>query len=153
MPHYPRHLQSFTYKGSHRYFLTFCTYQRASHFSRPTSVGIVLPQILRTASSQGFTVSVYCFMPDHLHLLSEGITPEADLKAFVARAKQRSGYHFQRHTGQRLWQRYAYERVLRADETTHGVIRYIIENPVRAGLTNDVASYPFWGSGCTLASS
>jgi hypothetical protein len=36
--------------------------------------------------------------------------------------------------------------VLRADETTREVIRYIVENPVRAGLANDVASYPFWGS-------
>ncbi len=85
-------------------------------------------------------------MPEHLHLLVEGLRADADLKTFVARAKQFSGYYFKRETGRRLWQRYGYERVLRAEETTLSVIRYIVENPVRAGLTNDVASYPFWGS-------
>jgi putative transposase len=86
-------------------------------------------------------------MPDHLHMLLEGMKADADLKALVKRAKQFSGYYFKRETGQRLWQRYGYERVLRADETTLSVIRYIIDNPLRAGLTNDVASYPFRGSG------
>ena len=92
------------------------------------------------------SITAYCFMPDHLHLLAEGIAADADLKAFTARAKQFSGYHFARQTRTRLWQRYGYERVLRAEETTRDVIRYILDNPVRAGLTMDVGSYPFWGS-------
>ena len=146
MPHYPHHLPSFDYKGFHRYFLTFCTHERVHYFARAESVHIVLSQILRTRTSQGFTLTAYCFMPDHLHLLLEGVRPEADLKAFVSRAKQSSGYHFKRETGHRLWQRYGYERVLRAEETTLEVIRYIIENPMRAGLTQDAAAYPFWGS-------
>ena len=146
MPHYPRHLPSFDYQGFHRYFLTFCTHEREAHFTVAARVDGVLSQILRTGASQAVQLTAYCFMPDHLHLLSEGIRADANLKTFVARAKQVSGYHFSRATGQRLWQRYGYERVLRPEETTLGVIRYIVENPVRAGLTKDVASYPFWGS-------
>ena len=39
-----------------------------------------------------------------------------------------------------------YERVLRDDEMTFAVMRYIIENPLRAKLTDDIMLYPFWGS-------
>jgi putative transposase len=146
MPHYPPHLASFDYKGFHRYFLTFCTHERAHYFSNAAAVDIVLAQILRTSTSQGFAISAYCFMPDHLHMLVEGTHVDADLKGFVIRVKQLSGYHFKRETRQPLWQRYGYERVLRDDESTLSVVRYIVENPLRAALTNDPASYPFWGS-------
>jgi hypothetical protein len=45
------------------------------------------------------------------------------------------------------WQRYGHERVLRNDEDTATAARYIINNPLRAGLVRDVMQYPFWGSG------
>jgi hypothetical protein len=36
--------------------------------------------------------------------------------------------------------------VLRDDEGTAQVIRYLIENPVRAGLVKSATDYPFIGS-------
>jgi hypothetical protein len=47
---------------------------------------------------------------------------------------------------ERLWQRYGFERVLRQEETTQVVARYILENPIRAGLVTRVEDYPFLGS-------
>jgi putative transposase len=146
MPNYPQHLASFDYRGFHRYFLTFCTHRRALHFTSADVVESVLSQILSTASAEGMSLTAYCFVPDHLHLLAEGTMPDADLKSFVTKSKQLSGYHFARRRRARLWQRYGYERVLRAEETTRDVVRYILENPVRAGLAKGVTSYPFWGS-------
>jgi REP element-mobilizing transposase RayT len=85
-------------------------------------------------------------MPDHLHLLVEGKTDDADCKRFIARVKQYSGFYFKRQFGTPLWQRYGFERVLRDDEQTFVVARYILENPVRAGLAATVEEYPFVGS-------
>ena len=48
--------------------------------------------------------------------------------------------------GTRLWQRYGFERVIRDSEQTFVVARYILENPVRAGLVNAIDEYPFSGS-------
>ena len=48
--------------------------------------------------------------------------------------------------GHRLWQRYGFERVLRDDEATLSVARYILENPLRARLVQRVDDYPFVGS-------
>ena len=61
-----------------------------------------------------------------------------------------------RHSNRRrnatcLWQRGYFEHVLRDDEDTIGVARYIIENPVRAGLVTNPLDYPYLGSFTTTA--
>ena len=48
--------------------------------------------------------------------------------------------------GQRLWQRYGFERTLRSNDATLSVARYIVENPIRAGLVERIHDYPFLGS-------
>jgi putative transposase len=86
-------------------------------------------------------------MPDHLHAVVEGQRDDADLKKFVSRAKQYSGYAYSQACGEKLWQRYGYEHVLRDSESTRSVVLYILENPLRAGLVQSIAEYPFIGSG------
>ena len=39
-----------------------------------------------------------------------------------------------------------YERVLRNEEEKIAFIRYVIQNPIRAGLVETPLDYPFWGS-------
>lgn len=146
MTNYPTHLPHFDYTGFHRYSLTFCTFERQEHFRSASHVDLVLTQILRAAGEQVFDLLAYCFMPDHLHMLAGGGREDSNLKAFTRRAKRYSGYYFKRATGKSLWQRFGYEHTLRNEESTLDVMRYIINNPVRAGLVNDPADYPFWGS-------
>jgi putative transposase len=148
---YPRHLGGFSYMGHHRYSLTFCTANRACCFTTETVVTLVRSQILRAASVEAFTVVAYCFMPDHLHLVVEGATEDSDLKRFVKLAKQFSGFQYKRRYGDSLWQRYSYEHVIRHDESFAGKIRYVLGNPVRAGLVTSPGDYPYLGSeSCTL---
>ena len=142
----PGHLTSFDYRGLYRYFLTFCTDYRQQFFVDAANVEIVLSQFLRAASENHLSVLAYCFMPDHLHLLVEGQTDDADCWEFIRKAKQYSGFYFSKARGQNLWQRYGFERVLRDDEATLDVARYILNNPLRAGLVRDVRDYPYVGS-------
>ena len=142
----PQRLEGFDYLGPYAYFLTFCVFERRPVFVTPGHVEAVLTQILRAAAEEAFAVIAYCFMPDHLHLLVRGETDVSNCRRFIALAKQLSGYHFQRAFGARLWQRYGYERTLRSDEATLPVVRYIIENPVRAGIVTCPSEYPFLGS-------
>ena len=44
------------------------------------------------------------------------------------------------------WQEGSHEHVLRGDEDARHVARYIIENPVRAGLVTTPFQYPYLGS-------
>jgi REP element-mobilizing transposase RayT len=85
-------------------------------------------------------------MPDHVHLLVEGRTITSDARRFMNRAKQYSGQYHSQRFGRGLWQRYGYERVLRTEEAMSDVARYILANPVRAGLVAKPEGYPFSGS-------
>jgi putative transposase len=87
------------------YALAFTTCERQAHFVSAPMVELVLPQILRASREHGFQTVAYCFMPDHLHLLVEGLDAGSDCLAFVNAAKQYSGYHFAQRTARRLWQR------------------------------------------------
>ena len=88
----------------------------------------------------------HCFMPDHAHLLVEGRSENSDALAFVHQAKQQSAYEFSKAFDQKLWQPSFYDRILRDDEASLSVARYIFENPVRAGLVKNPEDYPFLGS-------
>jgi putative transposase len=142
----PERLRGFCDVGFHRYFLTFCTFRRRQVFIAEATVNLTRNEILRAADREQFTITAYCFMPDHLHVLVEALAETADARRFIARAKQFSGYAWSARTGQPLWQRYGFERVLRDDDATIDVARYILENPVRAGLASAPEAYPF--SGC-----
>jgi putative transposase len=142
----PSRLRAFSYTGFHQYSLTFCTHHRQRHFIDGRVVSLTLTQFLRAAEEQQFAVLVYCFMPDHAHLLVEGLAETSDGKRFIKLGKQYSGYAFSREFGARLWQPWGFERVLRAEEDTHVVCRYILQNPVRAGLVGRVLDYPYLGS-------
>jgi putative transposase len=142
----PGHLKTFDYRGLHRYSLTFCTDFRRRVFTDADNVELVKPQILRAAAQSGFAVVAYCFMPDHLHLLVEGLHDDADCLRFIKFAKQYSGFYFSQRHGQKLWQRYGFEHVLHDEELTLVVARYILANPVRAGLVKDPREYLFVGS-------
>ena len=142
----PRRLDDFDYLGPNLYSLTFCTRDRQRVFTSDDVVQATLDQILLTAREQEMEILVYCFMPDHLHLLVEGRSQFADLKEFAKLAKQRSGWRYSRAHGKRLWQEGYYEHVLRDGEYPPELIAYIVANPIRAGLVETPALYPYWGS-------
>jgi hypothetical protein len=61
-------------------------------------------------------------------------------------AKQRSGAAHALAGRGRLWQAGYYERILRDDDAPRAIARYIIANPVRAGLVTSPLEYPYSGS-------
>ena len=142
----PEHLETFSYLGLHRYSLTFCTLGRSTVFTSQPVVDLVLAQISRAADENRFAVIAYCFMPDHLHLLIEGQADASDCKDFIARSKQYSGFYYSKRYGRKLWQRYSFEHVLRDEEKSVVVARYILGNPVRVGLVERITDYPYLGS-------
>ena len=145
-PHRIRRLPTFSYTGFWRYSLTLSVSERRPLFTNADLVRSVWVQILRASLSCQFEIIAYCFMPDHLHLLVEGTSPEACLPDFVKAAKQLSAFVVKRLTRRALWQTGYFERVLRNDEESWAVAAYIIDNPVRAGLIQSPLAYPYSGS-------
>lgn len=143
-PTSPR-LASFNYIGPYRYSLTICTDKRVRAFVGDWPYLEALWALSAAAGKYGFDVWAFCFMPDHCHLLAEG-NEKARLIPFIRRFKQQVGYHYKMHAGASLWQRSFHDRILRTEEDTRNVIRYILNNPVRKGLVTEALDYLFIGS-------
>jgi len=142
----PRRLDGVSYVGLQRYFLTTCTSFKRPFFADAALATEVVEQLLHDATRFEFAIVAYCVMPDHLHALVEATSEGSDLKAFMKHFKQMSGFNYRQRTRQTLWQPGYHEHILRAEEVTEVVARYILENPVRAGLTREIGEYPFAGS-------
>ena len=94
-------------------------------------------QVIRTltdrCTKRSTLLHLYCLMPDHIHLLVEVrgadlVAVMSDLKSCIAREWWQTG-------GKGTpWQRGFHDRGIRDPKVFDEVMRYILENPVRAGL-------------------
>jgi len=138
-----KRLKGFEYQGFYRYFLTFCVEKRQPLFKSQKLVDFIRHALFKTAEEWKLDIICFCFMPDHLHLLISGLDESSDLRGFIKNFKQKTGYAFKQNTGRKLWQRSFYDHILRGEEETYDISKYILENPVRKGIVEDYRDYPF----------
>jgi putative transposase len=124
-----------------------CCFRRSEYFTHAACACFVRDELLRTGAAYHVNVLAYCVMPDHLHALVEGGRPDSELAGALAMFRQRTGRTYRQLHGRRLWQEGYYDRVLRSDDRSLEVARYIVANPMRKGLCNTVREYPYVGSG------
>jgi len=64
----------------------------------------------------------------------------------VARMKSASGVQANRVMGRSgpVWEPAFHDRALRREDDMRSVARYIVANPLRAGLVDRIGDYPFW---------
>jgi putative transposase len=90
-------------------------------------------------------------MPDHLHWLLQ--LQDGSLQSLVRRFKSTSGAAINRAfltPGARVWQPGFHDRAVRDGEDIRGIARYIVANPLRAGLVRSVREYPHWNASWLL---
>lgn len=142
----PKRLPGISYTGPAAYFVTTCTLNRRKVFADIDFGRHCASGLLAYSARFNFDVDAYCLMPDHAHVLFAATADHAPLRELVKLWKQVTGFRWHRATGGRLWQEGYFERILRDDEPELSVARYIVENPVRAGLAVSVSDYPLTGS-------
>lgn len=89
----------------------------------------------------------WVLMPDHFHgLLSFG--EQGNLASTVGRFKGTSARAINLHLKSRgpVWQSNYHDHALRAEEDRQNVARYIVANPLRAGLVEHIGEWPHWDS-------
>ena len=114
---------------------------------RDILLGRLVVHGLRFLHERGDVQSLaFVVMPNHLHWLVclGNMQPLAgvmhSLKGHTAKAiNQRRGL-----TGETVWQSGYFDRALRAEEDVRAIARYIVANPLRAGLCRHIGDYPLW---------
>ncbi len=124
--------------------VTVTTWQRRPVFIDDAEVRRCREMLEDAARASCFRLLAYCFMPEHLHLLVEGLE-NSDLTRLMKKFKQASSFDYKRRAGQPLWQRSYYDHVLRGSHEVQPAMEYVLDNPVRAGLVDNWSAYPFSG--------
>jgi putative transposase len=120
------------------YFLTICTDGRARVLDNAETDSFVRGFVSESVERYGVYVDCYALMPDHVHLIVT-IAPDSKtplglwVKAFKAMTARR---RFK-------WQPGFFDHVLRSDESRSEKWEYIRMNPVRAGLVENPADWPY----------
>ena len=128
----------------HFYILTAVVANRRPAFQNWRAGRFVVEQF-RSAEESGLVRSMaWVVMPDHFHWLVE--LRHKTLSELMCRVKSRSSRSLNRshQWGVPLWQRGYYDRGLRQDVDLQKAARYIVANPLRAGLVKRVGDYPLW---------
>jgi len=128
------------------YLLTATTENRETLFSNFT-VGRIVVAELKAAQQDGLVESLaWVVMPDHLHWLIA--LQQGSLSELMRRIKGRSAKRVNTLSGRqgKLWQDGFHDRALRREEDVLPAARYIVANPLRAGLVSRVGDYPLWDS-------
>jgi len=84
-------------------------------------------------------------MPDHVHwvvALGNGESLSRLMQSF----KGYVAYRLNQIEGlpEKIWQSGFHDHALRSDEDLRAMARYVIANPLRAGLVDDIGLYPRW---------
>jgi putative transposase len=134
------------YLGYGIYFVTICSHNRSPHFA-DTSLGhVILGHLISLSTRYSFLLHAFCLMPDHLHFLVEGSSPQSNVLRFATAFKQRTALAHKNRAAGPLWQTKFYDHILRTPDELESVACYIWANPVRKGFCEDAAAYPLSGS-------
>jgi REP element-mobilizing transposase RayT len=121
------------------YHVTTITLDRQAVFSDLQSARFLI-NALRQAQTRGeATTLAFVVMPDHMHWLMQ-LDAGASLSNVVGAVKAVTAHEL----GERIWQTGFHDHALRREEDLATLARYIVANPVRAGLVQRVGDYPHW---------
>jgi putative transposase len=134
------------YKGKVKVTFTFCIEGKKILFDDKAIVNKFLEILIEIKNKCNCKNWVYIFMPDHVHLVMEGNSEEADLWKMVVRFKQKTGFWLSKNRKGIRWQKDFYDHIHRKNEDLRKHIIYILDNSVRKGLIDNWEEYAFKGS-------
>ena len=131
-------------------FITICAYRNYAPFTQDALNRMIIETLHEEQERQNCAVFTYCLMPDHLHYLispkRDGISVLTFTDQFKGKATNRS---WQKGRRGKLWQPRSYDHIVRAEEDLRAIAEYILNNPVRKGLTARPEDWP-WSGHLTL---
>ncbi|MCD9087160.1 transposase [Stenotrophomonas sp. SY1] len=129
------------------YLITFSTECRLPAFTDPLHAAAACRAICDPRLWQNAGLLTWVLMPDHWHGLIQLGCRDA-LAATVRNLKSNSARVLPTTVTRPVWARGYHDRALRREDCLRAVSRYIVMNPVRAGLAASPRDYPYWNTIC-----
>ena len=127
------------------YLITTVTSRRDPVF-RDFRAGRIVVNEMRSLEVEGRADTLaWVLMPDHLHWLMQlgvGQTLARVIKILKGRSSRILNQDLKRKGA--VWQSAYHDHAVRRDEDLNRLARYIVANPLRAGIVTSVGDYPLW---------
>lgn len=131
------------------YFITTCVAGRRPLLADDTIVSFLYEEWAGMKTKHGWMVGRYVIMPDHVHFFVSPIWGSAKpLITAIGKWKEWTAKRVLKHLGldRPLWQPEFFDHLLRSEESRSEKWNYVRNNPVRAGLVNEAAEWPYAGA-------
>ena len=92
-------------------------------------------------------VLAWILMPDHYHVLLQ-LGAETSLQAVMKRANLILALTVNKTAKRQgaVWQSAYHDHAVRKEENLESIVGYVVANPLRVGLVDDIGQYPFWNT-------
>jgi putative transposase len=127
------------------YLVTFCVKDRQPVFSERRNAHSACHAILRCRTQNLYHLYAYCVMPDHVHLAIRLADKGMHISRVVGVLKSAILYDVRQWVIGFRWQRGFHDRLVRKGDVSTDIIRYVLQNPMRAGLVRADEQYPYAG--------
>ena len=121
------------------------TDKKEPYFKNHKYAEVFTDLVKKTSEEKNNRLYAYCVMPDHIHILVES-SGDCSITEYIRLVKGRFSAHCRKARWDIRLQRSFYDHLLRKEEDIEEVSKYIIGNPVRAGIEYSYGNYPFAGS-------
>ncbi|MDM7481574.1 MAG: transposase [Halomonas sp.] len=121
------------------YLVTIATQRRQPVFSTFSQARHAARHFYHPRVSVLATTYAYVVMPDHIHWLFQ-------LNEQLSEAVRRYKAYVSLDIGQSVWQDGFHDRMIRDETALKAAARYIVANPLRANLVDDIKAYSYWNA-------
>ena len=128
-------LRDYDYSTPRAYFITICVKHGKAIFSNKKLAERSIGYLKENKEKHNYKIYAYCLMPDHLHLLLNPSCSDIPVSKFLQTFKSQTGFWYKNEHGTPLWQRGFYDHIVRRNEDLIKIAQYILDNPIRKGLT------------------
>jgi putative transposase len=100
---------------------------------------------LHFADGKDYKLICYCIMPNHIHIVFELIEGNKGISKILQSIKRTSARkcNLVLNRNGKFWQDESYDRLVRDDKELYFIIKYVLINPVNAGLVDNWSDWKY----------
>ena len=127
------------------YTVTLCCEFRKPLFANYLNARLIARELALFSKSNSLNTICYVIMPDHIHWLLQ-LNSDSNLSNLIRKFKNITTYKLNKLYGAKgkIWQSNYYDHKIRSNDDLICQARYIVANPLRAGLVDNIQKYPYW---------
>ncbi|WP_405051673.1 REP-associated tyrosine transposase [Stenotrophomonas pigmentata] len=129
----------------HAYLVTFTTLARQPLFRELQPASCIAQALYHPLLWRDAWLLAWVLMPDHWHGLVQ-LGSSTSLSSLTRAIKSNTARSLPESISRPVWAPGFHDRTVRKDQDLKATARYIIMNPVRAGLVSSPRFYPYWNA-------